>query len=116
MSQCRFFTDEDLHAAIAPALRQLGFDAVSTPEAGRLGESDEDQLIWSASEGRAIVTFNIGHFVALHTQWIHQGNRHTGIIVDLQTDVGEVVHRLTRLAAALDADAMQDRLEFLRNW
>jgi hypothetical protein len=41
----RFFTDEDVYSAIALALRKTGFDAVSTPEVGRLSESDESQLI-----------------------------------------------------------------------
>jgi hypothetical protein len=48
MSGPRFFTDEDVYGAVAPALRKAGFDAVSTPEARRLGESDESQLTWAA--------------------------------------------------------------------
>ena len=44
MSQIRFFTDEDVYRTVAAALRRGGFDALSTPESGRLGESDEDQL------------------------------------------------------------------------
>ena len=46
MSDAMFFTDEDVYAAIAPALRKTGLDAVSTPEADRLGESEESQLSW----------------------------------------------------------------------
>jgi len=34
MTPIRFFTDEDVYGAIAPALRTAGFDAVSTPEFG----------------------------------------------------------------------------------
>jgi hypothetical protein len=48
MSAAKFFTDEDIYAAVVPALRRAGLDAVSTPEAGRLGESDESQLAWAA--------------------------------------------------------------------
>jgi len=50
MSQIRFFTDEDIYGAAAVALRRAGFDAVSTPETGRLGETDESQLVWATSE------------------------------------------------------------------
>ena len=35
MSRARFYTDEDVHGAVAVQLRSQGFDAVSTPEAGR---------------------------------------------------------------------------------
>lgn len=66
MNSAKFFTDEDIYAAVAPALRKAGGDAVSTPEAGRLGESDESQLAWAAREGRVLVTFNVAHFSALH--------------------------------------------------
>ncbi len=43
MASIRFFTDEDVYGSVAPALRQHGYDAVSTPEAGRLAESDDNQ-------------------------------------------------------------------------
>jgi hypothetical protein len=42
MTAIRFFTDEDVYGAIALALRYKGFDAVSTPKAGRVGALDED--------------------------------------------------------------------------
>ena len=58
MSAAKFLSDEDVYAAVAPALGKAGLDAVSTPETGRLGEPDESQLIWATSEGRALVTFN----------------------------------------------------------
>ena len=32
MSVPRFLTDEDIYAAVAPALRKIGLDAISTPE------------------------------------------------------------------------------------
>ena len=103
-------------AAVAPVLRRTGLDAVSTPEAGRLAATDEDQLMWATAEGRVVVTFNIGDFVALHTRWMQQGRHHAGIIVSTQMDIGDVIRRLLALAASLDAGAMQNRLEFLRNW
>ena len=59
MTPVRFFTDEDIHRAVASQLRAAGFDALSAPEAGRLGEEDEAQLIWAAREGRVLVTFNV---------------------------------------------------------
>ena len=52
MSKPAFFTDEDIYAAVAVALRKAGLDAVSTPEAGRLGESDDSQLAWATHQGR----------------------------------------------------------------
>jgi hypothetical protein len=47
MSAAKFLTDEDVYASAAPALRKAGVDAISTREAGRLGESDESQIAWA---------------------------------------------------------------------
>ena len=83
MTSIRVFTDEDVHRGLSPALRSAGLDAMSTPEAGRESESDESQLSWAAAEGRVILTFNVGHFVQLHSQWLAAGGHHAGIIVPL---------------------------------
>jgi uncharacterized protein DUF5615 len=116
MTAIRFFTDEDVYGSIAPALRKMGVDATSTPEAGRLGSLDEDQLAWAASAGRVLVTFNVGDFAAHHAAWMRADKHHAGIIVSSQLAIGDVLRRLGHVATTLDADAMKDRLEFLSDW
>ena len=78
MAPIRFFADEDVYGSVAPKLREKGFDAVSTPEASRLGENDESQLEWAAQEGRVFLTFNVGHFACLHYEWLN-GSRTTPV-------------------------------------
>ena len=116
MSAIRFLMDEDVYGACAPALRRAGIDALSTREAGRAGQSDESQLAWASNENRALFTFNVGHFADLHALWMAERRHHAGIIVSSQRPVGEVIRRLQRLATALDAQSMCDRLEFLSDW
>jgi len=116
MSVPRLFTDEDVYAAIAPALRKAGLDVLSTPEAGRRGESDDSQLAFAAGEGRVLLTFNVAHFAALHAAWIDQGRRHAGIVLSSQRPIGDMLRRILHLASTLSADAMQDRLEYLGDW
>jgi len=116
MSAIRFFTDEDVYGAVAGALRQAGFDSISTPGAGRLRESDESQLLWAAIQGRVFVTFNVGHFAGRHSEWLRHGQHHAGIVVSQQRSIGDVLRRLLHLANTLEAEAMRDRLEFLSNW
>ncbi len=83
MSAIRFFMDEDVYGAIAPALRRAGIDALSTPEAGRGGDSDESQLDWASGENRAMVTLNVGHFAELHAAWMAAGRHHAGIVLSM---------------------------------
>jgi hypothetical protein len=116
MSAIRFFTDEDVYGAVAVALRRAGFDALSTPEAGRLNESDESQLLFAASQGCAIVTFNVAHLAARHAEWMRRGQNHAGVIVSRQHPIGEILRRLLNLAHTLDAESMRNRLEFLSDW
>jgi hypothetical protein len=116
MKTIRFFTDEDVYGAIAPALRHAGFSALSTPEADRLGESDENQLIWAVSRGYVLVTFNVGHFANMHADWIRRQHHHAGIVVSQQRPIGDMLRRLVHLAESLDADEMSDRLVFLGDW
>ena len=116
MTSIRFFTDEDVYGAIAVQLRAAGFDAVSTPDVDRLGELDKSQLEWAAQEDRVFVTFNVTHFAQLHYQWMTISRHHAGVIVSRQRPIGAVMRRLLHLARTLDADGMQDRLEYLSNW
>jgi hypothetical protein len=111
-----FFTDEDVFSAVAPALRAAGSDAVSTTEANRLGETDESQLEWAATNGRVLVTFNVSDFARLHAEWLASGRHHAGIVVSEQRPVGDTIRRILRLAAAVDAASFQDRLEYLSSW
>jgi len=116
MNAARFFTDEDVYGTIAPALRRAGFDAVSTPEAGREEDSDESQLDWATAQGRVLITFNVGHFADLHTKWIEAKRHHAGVVVSQQRPIGDVIRRILHLAGTLDAESMRDRLEFLGDW
>jgi len=97
-------------------LRSSGFDAISTPEAKRLGETDDSQLAWATSEDRVLVTFNVGHFAKLHGDLMEQGQNHAGIVVSSQRPSGDLLRRLLHLANTVDRDAMRNRLEFLGDW
>lgn len=116
MSQIRFFTDEDVYGMIAPKLRNLGFDACSAPEANRLGLPDEDQLAWASTEERTLISFNTGHFAALHAAYLKSGSDHAGIVLSSRRSIGQMLKRLRNLASIIDADTMINRLEYLSDW
>jgi hypothetical protein len=116
MNRIRFFTDEDIYGSVALRLRTGGFDAISTPEAGRLGEDDPSQLSWAAPEGRVLITFNVADFARLHQEWIVRGDNHSGIVISHQRPIGELIRRLLNLGQNLTASEMRERLEYLSNW
>jgi uncharacterized protein DUF5615 len=109
----RLFLDEDVHAALAAALRKRGHDAVLALETKRLGLSDESQLNFATQENRALVTFNVGDFVRLHNRWIDERREHAGIIVSKQLPVGEMLRRLLALLQKENGDSMRGQVRFL---
>jgi uncharacterized protein with PIN domain len=112
----RLYLNEDVHIRLAKALRQRGFDAITTVEAGMLGTPDEEQLALAVSQGRAILTFNRGDYARLHKQYAEHGWGHRGIIVSEQYPIGELLRRVLNLLMSLSADDMRNRLEYLSQW
>lgn len=45
-------------------------DVMTVGETGRVGESDEAQLIWATVQGRVLYSSNIGDFCRLHNDFI----------------------------------------------
>jgi hypothetical protein len=119
LSAVRIHLDEDADAhALLRALRQRGQDVVSSRERGLLGYTDEEQLAWAKEHGRVIYTYNASDFCRLHSEYLSRGRHHAGIIIgDQQTSsIGEEMRRLLKLGEAKSAEAMENNLEFLRNW
>lgn len=110
----RLYTDEDVHRAVAVALRMRGFDAVSVHEGGRWGLSDAEQLAYAAADKRALFTFNAVDFLHLHREWIGAGRSHWGIIVSEQLPTGEVTRRLLQLLNRVTADEMRGQVYWLQ--
>ena len=67
------YTDEDVDILVADLLRARGFDVLTTRDALRLHATDEEQLAFSATEGRALLTHNRADFEALHQAYKPQG-------------------------------------------
>lgn len=109
----RLFLDEDVHVALAVALRKRGHDAVYALEEERLGVSDESQLKFATAENRCLVSFNVGDFVRLHNRWIEQRREHAGIVVSKQLPVGEALRRLLVLLQQESGDSMRGQVRFL---
>src|SRR5262245_56244973 len=72
----RFHLDENVDPRIAAGMRLFGMGVTTTPEAGLLFASDEEQLDYIARERRAIFTQDTD-FLRLHTA----GQSHPGVAI-----------------------------------
>lgn len=92
----KVYLDEHIHLTMASLLRARGIDCVTTRDAGNLGCSDEAQLAFAASHGRAILRFNHKDFLQLAKQWHEAGRIHAGIILSKELAIPELIRRLHR--------------------
>jgi len=109
----KLFLDEDIHAGLAHALRQRGFDVVHAQDLKRKGKTDIDQLAFAVQEKRCLMTFNIRDFVMLHNQYAEQNKEHWGIIVSKQMTIGETLKRLLNKAGLAKQIDFKNRVIFL---
>jgi hypothetical protein len=119
VSQLRLYLDEDtMRRSLVFALRARNIDVLSAAEAEMINRSDEDHLVAASLSDRALVSYNVGDYCALHEQWMRTQRPHAGIIVAPQQrhSVGEELRRLTRVISAFTSDQMKNRLEFLSSW
>ena len=94
----KLYLDEDISHKVAEIIRKRGMDAVSVHETGMLGASDEEQLTFAATEGRAMVTRNRDDFMTLTVQFFEALKPHKGLIIVPHTIPGS---EFSRLAAQL---------------
>ena len=92
----RLYTDEDVYPDLARQLTAQGYDILSSRDAGNSNQAldDEWQLSFAAGEARAILVFNIAHFVRLDARWRTLGREHFGIVLSPQLALGELVRRV----------------------
>ncbi len=119
MQPIKIFIDEDAtDTDLVIALRSRGVTVVTPLEVARTGKLDEQQLEFATESGCVLYTYNVCDFHRLHTAWISAGREHAGIILASQRrfSVGEQLRRILRIRAAVSAQGVRDRIEFLANW
>ncbi len=115
----QLYLDEDsMDRDLIRALQARGMDVKSVHDTQMAGYSDAQQLEYAASHGRVLYSSNVGDFHGLHYEYMAARKSHSGIILVSQQrfSVGEQLRRILNLASSLSAEAMKDRLEFLRAW
>lgn len=105
-----FHLDENCHRAVAEGLRRRGVDVATTPEAGLLNATDDEQLAFCQAQARVLFTQD-RDFLRLHAG----GTSHLGIIYcDKDTrSVGEIIQGIVLVWEILEPAEMVNRIEYL---
>ena len=108
--QLRFHLDEHLPHTVATALRRLGIDVTTTPEAGLRQADDLSHLEFTRREGRVLVTQD-ADFLRYHAQ----GVPHAGIAYCKKESrtTGQMIETLRLMYEILADDEMENAVEYL---
>ncbi|MGH9306297.1 MAG: DUF5615 family PIN-like protein [Acidimicrobiales bacterium] len=99
----RLALDHHYSTQIAIRLRHRGHDVVAAIEKGWEAEDDEALLVVCESEGRTLVTNNVGDFVVIARRWATLGRSHAGLIFSSDVGMPRGRHTIGRYVDALDA-------------
>jgi len=109
----KLLLDEHVWAYLAKLLREQGFDVIHATEVGLAATPDEKIMAYAVDAHRAVVTFNIKHFVPLALQYVEDGKEHYGIVVSKQLSPGELQKRVTRLLESVTAKELMNSVRYL---
>lgn len=102
--------------AVANGLREHGADILTAHDAGRCGFSDEEQIRFATTEGRAVVTHDID-YVVWSADFQRRGEGFAGIVycdpAKYLYHPGRLMTDLLILHGVFTADDLRDRLEYL---
>lgn len=75
----RFYANKNFPLNLVKELRRLGYDVLTSYEAGQANQSisDENVLKFAQERERVVITFNQEDFITLHKQ----GKAHSGIFI-----------------------------------
>lgn len=107
------YFDEDVSAGVVDNLRTRGFDVLSSRNAGTLGKTDDEQMLYAVSLRRAIVTHNRVDFEIQHGKFLEQGLKHYGLIIAKRRRDVEVVAKLLALLDTVTAEEMENQLRYI---
>jgi predicted nuclease of predicted toxin-antitoxin system len=116
MSRLKLYLNENLSWRIAKALREYGYDVVSSEEAAMNETDDATQLAFAVSEQRAIVTNNIRDFVELDEHYTTEHKPHYGILLTTKCSFALLIKRLRNVLERIPAEEMMNQTWWLNDF
>lgn len=112
----RLATDEDFNNRIVRGLlrRQPYLDIVRVQDAGLAGKSDEDVLVWAASEGRILLTHDVTTMKQTAYDRIAAGLPMPGVFeVSQDVSIGRALDEILLLVLCSEHDEWEGQVRFL---
>ncbi len=107
------YLDEDVNVLIADLVCARGFRVMTTQAAGQVGTTDENQLAFATSQGKAILTHNRADFEALAQRYYEEKKAHSGIIIAVRRHPKELSRRVLILLDSVTADEIENQILYI---
>lgn len=112
----KLYLNENLSWRIARALREYGYDVISSQEAGMNQEDDPPQFAFAIEQERAVVTNNFADFIALHEEYLAHNTTHYGVIFTTKCPISVLVRRLRTLLGSISREQMINQIRWLNEF
>lgn len=112
----KLYLNENLTWRIAKALREYGYDVISSHEADMDQADDPSQLAFAVTQHRTVITNNFRDFVALDDEYSQQGQTHYGIILTTKCPVHVLIRRLRTLLETVSPEHMTNQIRWLNEF
>lgn len=109
----KLLLDEHILTYLAKILREEGFDVIHVNEVNLDARPDEKIMAYAADNHRAVVTFNVKHFIPLSIQYFEDGKEHYGVVVSKEIYHGELKRRVTELLESVTAEELMNAVRYL---
>ena len=109
MADLVFYTNESVSVAVSEGLQRRGVKAVSARDAGNLGLSDEEQLVYASKNNLVIVTHD-DDFLSMAMEIEHNG---IAYVHQEKYKVSDLIRRLKLLWETTQSQNMINHVEFL---
>jgi hypothetical protein len=112
----KLLLDEHIWGGLADALSRQGYDVIHIANADQHSLDDEPLFAFAVAQGRAVLTYNVRHFVPLVARWYAMGWEHRGLILSVQLQPGELLRQVERLLGDLSADDLRNTVRWLQEF
>ncbi len=109
----KLLLDEHIWVYLAKILREQGFDVIHANEVDLIATPDDKIMSYAVGEHRAVVTFNIKHYIPLSIQYFEDGKEHYGVVVSKAISQGELQRRVTKLLESVTAEELMNTVRYL---
>lgn len=116
MSRLKLYLNENLSWRIAKALREYGYDVVSSEDAAMNESDDAAQLEFAVSEHRAVVTNNVRDFVELDEYYAIEHRPHYGILLTTKCSIALLINRLRNVLERIPAEEMVNQTRWINDF